>query len=113
MTEDERVAWARSFTGRETQDGFLVLEAEPPLLLAPVHQDGPPLELGLGDESRSVELWPRIDCRPQLVDDRDASDGYAIWCLPEMSTIVVGSGRRRFVQAVLDGLEVRNVRPAA
>lgn len=34
MTEEERSIWARSLTGHETEDGFLLLQARPPLRLA-------------------------------------------------------------------------------
>jgi hypothetical protein len=47
------------------------------------------------------------------MEDRGPAGGYAIWCLPEASMIVQASGKRRFVRAVLDGLEIRNVRRPA
>jgi hypothetical protein len=91
MTEEERALWAKLFDGHETGDGWLVLEASPPLRLARADWGGPPVSITLEGEDAAVELghgW----CPPPGGDDVDPADGYVFWCPP-------GSGRRFGVSA--------------
>jgi hypothetical protein len=97
MTEEERAAWAESFGGHETADRFLVLQSQPPLLLAPIYDDGPPFGLGFSGRGGSVELWPRIDCDRFDALDTDGSDGFSTWCDQEASMILQVSGNETFI----------------
>ena len=105
MTDAERASWAANFAGRETKDGYLLLEGTGPLRLARAGEHaGPELELGISAEGKGVSLKPGT-CRREL--DRNA--GYATWCAsPSMRAQVVAP--KRFVDALIAGLEVRNVK---
>lgn len=59
MTEDERVAWARSMSGRETGRGFLRLMGTAPLRLAAAGEHaGPQLSFGSPGGRRWLALFP-------------------------------------------------------
>lgn len=108
MTEEERSIWARSLTGHETEDGFLLLQARPPLRLARAGEYPSPMELWLGGPDGGVEIWPVERCSPKQRFERSA--GYASWCDPEARMYVGVQGDKEFVDAVLaSGVRVRNV----
>ena len=91
MTDRERELWARHLHGHETEDGWLVLEASPPLELAQADWEGPPVSIMLEGADASLELghgW----CPLLGKEDVDPADGYVFWC-PE------GSERRFGVAA--------------
>jgi hypothetical protein len=116
MTEAERASWAASFTGRETDDGFLVLEGSGSLRLAGVGEHaGPQLTFSVTEPSRALLLFPG-ECRPDrfgetlLVDGKRVSwhGRFASWCLSD-SMRLHAEGSREFIDSVIRGLEVRNV----
>lgn len=114
MTEAERTTWARSLQGRETEDGFLILEAERPLRLARFGDHaGPELMLGAGagNDVLLITGWWCDGTR----EHPDRSSGFASWCLPKPSQTAIAvhvySGDRGFVDAVLEDLEIRRIRP--
>jgi hypothetical protein len=115
MTEEERRTWARNLEGRETEDGFLVLEAARPLRLARFGDHAGP-ELMLGDGAgNDVLLITGLWCDGTR-EHPDRSSGFASWCLPKPSkraiVVHVYSGDRGFVDAVIEGLEIGKIRPA-
>jgi hypothetical protein len=118
MTEAERTTWARSLQGRETEDGFLVLEAERPLRLARFGDHAGP-ELMLGDGAgNDVVLITGLWCGDGGTREHpDRSSGFASWCLPKPSrsaiAVHVYARNRGFVDAVSEGLEIAKIRPAA
>jgi hypothetical protein len=121
MSDADRALWATKYHGRDAEDGFLILDAEPPLTLARAGEHaGPELELWSrsGDFS-AVLLFPG-KCTPYgdemfngLTVDRD--DEFAAWCIPHapMTVHVYQEPRDSFIDDVLSGLEVRNVNPPA
>lgn len=103
MTDAERASWAASFEGRETDDGFLVLEASGPLRLARAGEHaGPELTFSAADPQRELTLYPGR-CRPH----RDWSGGFADWCLSD-SMRAHAAGSREFVGALIRDLAVRS-----
>ena len=50
MSEEDRALWATDFHGQDAKDGFLLLEAEPPLRLARAGEHAGP-DLGSGLEA--------------------------------------------------------------
>jgi hypothetical protein len=118
MSDEDRALWATNFRGREAEDGFLLLQAEPPLRLARAGEHAGP-ELGLWSRDgdfRAVSLYAG-ECTPYgdemvngLTVDRE-SDDFAAWCLPDapMTVHVTQEPGDTFIDDVLRGLEVRNV----
>jgi hypothetical protein len=115
MTGAERVSWAASFSGRETEDGFLLLEGSGPLRLARAGESaGPQLTFSEGKPIRDLTLYPSR-CRPhrdqtRLIDGKlvQWSGGFADWCLSD-SMRIQASGSREFIGALIRELDVRNV----
>jgi hypothetical protein len=115
MTEAERASWAASFSGRETDEGLLLLEGTGPLRLARAGEHaGPQLTFSSGEPTRALLLHPG-DCRQHrdqatLVAGKLVSwnGGFANWCLSD-SMRVHAEGSREFIGALIRGLEVRNV----
>jgi len=108
LTEEERSLWARSLTGYETEDGFLLLEAQPPLRLARAGEYPSPMELWFGGPDGGVEIWPVQKCSPKQHFERSA--GYASWCDTEARMYIGVQGDKKFVDAALaGGVRVRNV----
>lgn len=126
MSDEDRALWATNFHGHEAEDGFLLLEAEPPLVLARAGEHaGPELEFWSrsGDFS-AVLLFPG-ECAPfregeggfdhieminGLAVSRE-SDDFANWCIPDasMTIHVYQQPGDTLIDDVLRGLEVRNV----
>jgi hypothetical protein len=122
MGHKDRAVWARSLVGRETGTGWLVLRGRLPLLLGAEH-DGD-VQLQLGDLSpRAVLLWP-VQCQPRRGPDSKMIGGHAVdldvggqwfadYCLPKAPMEVhVSDSDGSFGRAVIQGLQVRNVRHA-
>lgn len=113
MTAAERAAWRRSFSGRETRDGFLRLKGSGPLRLARAGEHAGPM-LSFGNVGRG--RWFQIDpapCRPNRDFNRRIagkrvswlSRGYANWCLSG-SMRIAAQGNREFIRALIRGLEL-------
>lgn len=125
MTEEERRMWARTLLGHQTRDGFLVLEALPPLDLATAGDHAGP-ELQLDAHVAGVTLYAER-CEPYdeqagfdeeklvrvggLVVDR--SQGFAAWCDPDTGINIHVTGSREFIDQVIEGLDIRNARYAS
>jgi hypothetical protein len=105
MGHQDRAAWARSLVGHETAGGWLVLRGRRPLRLGPDH-DGD-VQLQLGDLSpRAVLLWP-VQCQPRRGPDTTMIGGHAVDL-----EVHVHDSDGSFGRAVIEGLQVRNVRHA-
>jgi hypothetical protein len=103
MTADERRTFQASLHGRETADGFLVLEATPPLTLARAGEHaGPALEFGMSRDAPWLLLFLN-PCGPKA---ESTSRGFASWCLSD-SVIAHAYGGRRFIAAAIAGIELR------
>jgi hypothetical protein len=122
MGHQDRAVWARSLVGRETEGGWLVLRGKRPLRLGAEH-DGD-VQLQLGDLSpRAVLLWP-VQCQPRRAPDTMMIGGHAVdlevgsqwfasYCLPRAPMEVhLYDSSGSFGRAVIQGLQVRNVRHA-
>jgi hypothetical protein len=115
MTDAERASWAASFTGSETEDGFLLLEGSGSLRLARAGDHaGPQLTFADVSPTREFALYPG-ECRPhrdqtRLIDGRHVqwSRGFADWCLSDSMRIHAG-GPREFVGPLIRELEARDV----
>ncbi len=115
MIEAERASWAASFAGRETDDGFLVLEGSNSLRLPGAGEHaGPQLTFSAAEPSRALLVFPG-ECRASpdqtlLVDGKRVSrhGGFASWCLSD-SMRIHAEGRRDFIDSLVRGLEVRDV----
>jgi hypothetical protein len=112
MSDAERSAWAASFSGKASGDGFLLLSAIPPLRLARAGEHaGPELTFGsIGPPA--VALYPG-PCRPHQDQTRRVggklvqwSGGFADWCLSG-SMRIHASGGDRFVGTLIRRVAVR------
>jgi hypothetical protein len=112
MTDEQLATWATHLRGRMTPDGFLVLQAVSPLRLAGPGPAATAPHLAFGNQNdRSVTLTVE-PCEIPTERSTDGARHYAKVCHPESSISVEAQGDRRFVEAVLNGLQVRNVRVA-
>jgi hypothetical protein len=103
MTADERRSFLASLHGRVTDDGFLVLEATPPLTLAEAGDHAGPALL-FGRSKRSPWLLLRLErCGPRA---ESTSRGFSSWCLSD-SIVAHAYGGRRFRAAAAEGIELR------
>ena len=115
MTDAERASWAASFVGRETADGFLILDALGPLRLAAAGEHaGPQLTFSESEPRREILLYPG-PCAPhedqdRLVEGRRVqwSGEFADWCLSDLLRIHAG-GEAEFIGAVIRDLSARSV----
>ena len=102
MTEAERRSFQASLHGRETADGFLILEATPPLTLAEAGEHaGPMLEFGMSRRSPWLLLLLQR-CGPRA---ESTSRGFSSWCLSD-EIIAHAYGGRRFRAAAAEGIEL-------
>jgi hypothetical protein len=130
MRDEDRALWATNFHGRDAEDGFLLLEAEPPLTLANAGEHaGPELEFwSRSGAFESILLFPgkclpyregeggfdHVDMVNGLAVSRESND-FAAWCIPRasMTVHVYQEPCDSFIDHVLDGFDVRNVRLAS
>jgi hypothetical protein len=123
LGHQRRATWARSLAGRVTGTGWLVLRGKRPLRLGAEH-DGD-VQLQIGDLSpRAILLWP-VQCQPRRRPESRMIGGHAVdldvgrgwfadYCLPEAPMqIHVHDSDGAFGHAVIQGLQVRNVRHAS
>jgi hypothetical protein len=124
LSSQEKAEWALRLVGRQTADGFLVLEALPPLEIARAGEhSGPQLWL------QGPELgWPFITITPgrcegpasdeetRVMEDgmlvsfaRIGKTWYADWCSGGEMTFQVQSPDREYVEAAAEGLRIRDV----
>ena len=129
MSEEQRSLWATHLHGRETAGGWLILEAEPPLILARAGEHaGPQLQFVIpGKEFKEVLLFAGA-CTPiragEGFEEADVEfvDGvavarttdvhgewYALWCDPSVPirVDVYGGKDETLIDTVVAGLEIR------
>ena len=132
LSSEEKAQWARLLIGRQTPDGFLVLDAESPLAIAEMGEgEGPDLWLQGADRgSPFITLRPgpcTLDEPAKNQELRVMPDGqevliariagevptwYANWC-EEGMYVGVDSRDREYVEAAAEGLRIRNVNLAS
>jgi hypothetical protein len=127
LSNNEKAEWAQRLIGRETQNGFLVLDAIPPLTIAGTgDHDGTQVWL----QGREEGGWPFItltplECDPneppsneevRVMEDgqkvsfaRSAKTWSADWCEDGKMLVMVESPDQAYVEAAAEGLRVRNV----
>lgn len=127
LSDSERRLWARNVTGRQTIDGFLVLEAIPHLVLQEAGEHGGP-EILLQAEGGSpfIRLFPG-PCEPDPGEGEESrtmpdgtmatfshigKDWFADWCEDGSMRIQVDYATREYAEAAAVRLRVRNVRLA-
>jgi hypothetical protein len=112
MTDEQLAAWATHLRGRVTPDGFLVLLATSPLRLAGPGPAATAPRLAFGtQDGRSVALTVE-PCDAPTERSTDGARLYAKACHPDWSISVEAQGDQRFVETVLNELQIRNVRVA-
>jgi hypothetical protein len=110
---------ASSLDGRETPDGFIALEAFPPIGLSDESGEGEGPRLTIGDSEpdpdllgvderfRHIVLW--VERCSDATEELSPSGEYASLCLDGALTANI-NGERDFVRAVFHGLDARDVR---
>lgn len=98
--------------GRESEDGFLILEATEPLrLTGPTAPEGGS-SLFFGREGKLVQIAP-ADCTP-VAENRSGSvesfEGGAVWCLDDGMIHVTAYGPRPFLHRLSRDLSASNTR---
>lgn len=127
LSSEEKAEWARRLVGHQTEDGFLVLEAIPPLMIAQAGEhEGPQLWLQGPDRgSPFITLTPGPCAGPdepaanqeiRVMPDgqrvsfaRIGKTWYADWCEDGALYVGVESPDRDYVQAAAEGLRVRGL----
>ena len=129
LSSEEKAQWARLLVGRQTADGFLVLDSEPPLTIDEAgEREGPDLWLQgadrgspfitlrpgpctLDEPARNQELRVMPDGQEVLVARIAGQVGtwYANWCEGGMMYVGVDSRDRAYVEAAAEGLRIRNI----
>lgn len=125
LSESEKNEWARSLIGHRTEDGFLVLDAVPRLVLQRTgRHEGPELILTRGN-THFIEFEPGR-CDPDDVPDegdiRTMDDGtlvsfsvdvhgqwLATWCEDGLMVIQIDYATQDFAEAAAEGLRVRGI----
>lgn len=103
MTDEDRAVWVENFHGTVTDEGFLVLEATPPLTLAQEGDHaGPQLSLHGSDGGLTLYL---ADC--QSTNDPERTDDYVNWCHAASGIQIMASGTSDFMERVVSDLEIR------
>lgn len=124
LTKAETRAWARDLRGRQTREGFLVLQATAPLVLQEAGEHGGPeilLQAEGGDPF--IRFFPGT-CEPDPFEGEQArtmpdgvmvsfsrigKEGFADWCEDGAMRIQVDYATREYAEAAAQGLRVRNV----
>jgi hypothetical protein len=113
---------ATSLEGRETSDGFVALEALPPIALSDESGEGGGSRLTIGDTDpdperlqvddhfRHIVLW--VETCSDEGKELSPSGEYASLCLGGELTANI-HGDRKFVEGVFAGLDARDVRPSS
>lgn len=133
LSDAEKADWAQSLIGRQTEDGFLVLDVVSPLVLQRTGgHEGPELMLFDGGASHPMIEFEPGRCDPDDVPDegdiRTMGDGtevsfsriedgrsgiendwFATWCEGGLLSIQVGYATENFAEAAAEGLRARDV----
>jgi hypothetical protein len=109
---EDYAIWASSLTGQETLEGYLILDAAPPLKLHPDRGTGGPA-LFMSGHDVFVEL---VAGSTNKSEDRDPSDGVVQWWFTEghvrLYATAFSKDAKDLLRGIVEGLEVRTVPPA-
>lgn len=114
MDDNSRQLWATNFYGEETEDGYLLLSADPPAELASAGEYPSPLQLTLSSDQGEILLIPR-ECDPasEIYDGAhrigDTETHFASWCDTTGLVTVHIYGTPEFADTVYDQLHVSDV----
>lgn len=131
LSTREKDQWARSLRGDVTEDGFLVLSADPPLVLQETGgHEGPELILGM-DRANWIELEPGRCDPAQLPDEGDIrtmEDGtrvsfsriggadskieynwYAEWCEDNLMRVQVTYAYKGFAESAAESFRLQDI----
>lgn len=103
MTDEDRAKWAENFHGAVTEEGFLVLEATPPLTLAQEGDHAGP-ELSLHGSDGGLTLY--LDSC-QFTGDPERTHEYVNWCHAASGIQIMASGTPDFLERIVSELEIR------
>jgi hypothetical protein len=108
---EDQATWAASLRGEETPEGFLVLDAGPPLELHPYRDVGGPA-LFLSGSDVFIEL---VAGSENTAHDRDPRDGVVQWRFEAGHIRLYASAFSKegkdILEHLVEGLEFRNVTP--
>jgi hypothetical protein len=108
---EDHALWASSLTGQETPEGYVILEATPPLELHPDRGTGGPA-LYMSDPDVFIEV---VAGSTNTAEDRDPSDGVVQWRFMEGQVHLYGyatsKAAKDILRGIVDGLEIRDVVP--
>lgn len=111
-------AWAENLSGRESEDGLLILEGSPPVILHPYRDIRSAPAIRFSDADAVIDLSATDGCLPpsEAGDDRDAADGVAQWCVqPDAGIYLYANGwnadGKQLLRDLIAGLEIRRVVP--
>jgi len=106
---EDHAVWAGSLMGRETAEGYLILEAIPPLELHPDRGTGGPA-LFMSSPDVIIEV---VAGSTNTSEDRDPSDGVVQWRFKEGHIRLYANAFSKHpkdtLRAIVEDLEVRNV----
>jgi hypothetical protein len=140
LTDSEKAEWARSLIGRESSDGFLVLDAVPPLVLvAAGGHEGPEVMLYDPNDFHPMISFEPGRCDPEKPPDGDVrtmddgtrvsfnrigrepgdvegggnkEDWFVTWCEDGLMGVQVGYASQDFAESAALGLRARSIRLA-
>ena len=101
MTDEARQTWATALLGSVTEEGFLVLDAQPPLRLAQAGEHAGP-QLGISGDDGGLSLY--LDACEAAGVDR--TEDRPIWCAEPEGIAIHASGSPAFQAALPDALRV-------
>lgn len=118
LNDAQKAAWAAGLVGRQTPEGFLVLEGRAPVRMTAAGESaGPSLRIGTilreGILAFPGACTPPTGRRVQTINGRQVrvSARFGTLCLPEAPMALQIYGNRDFIRAVAQGVEIRNVKP--
>jgi hypothetical protein len=96
----ERVATCASgLRGEETEDGFLLLHADPSLNPTLAGHTGPTIVIG---DDQGLLIYKQSCASRQM----ERLPGFVEWCVPDASAMVQAFGSEQFLDAVSSGLRI-------
>lgn len=117
LNDAQKAAWAAGLVGRQTPEGFLVLEGKPPVRMTPPGEAAGP-SLRIGTILREGILAFPGPCDPPQGRRVRKINGipvrlatrFGTLCYPNLPMALQIYGDRDFIRGVVAGLEIRNVK---
>ncbi|MGH2707487.1 MAG: hypothetical protein ACRDJK_04255 [Actinomycetota bacterium] len=118
LTDAQKATWAAGLVGRQTAEGFLVLEGKPPVkMTATGEASGPSLRIG-SILREGIRTFPGA-CRPPAGRRVRMVNGipvrlaarFGALCFADAPMALQIYGDEKFIRAVVGGIQIRNVKP--